>query len=462
MESEHLGTEVKGMESVCQDERGTSAVSGEVKAAGILCREADAATAVLERSHGTAAARREARKPGTVCIAYANGCPRSRMAAARLFPYFAVNGWKLEQDFGKADLVLVSTCGVNQRAERKSIRLLSIADKKRRPDSRFVVLGCLAGINKEALLKKFKATVIAPTALADLDEVTEARVKLCKIREPNLVEPVIDKSQKSFSILDRAISEFEPSRVFLHRMLDCLKPKKSRCIKEDAYSIRILAGCLGECTYCAIRFAEGPLVSKPMDAILAEFNIGLARGNRNFCLIGTDVGAYGQDIGTDIVELLRNLLTRRQAYVIHLPEFHPRWLVRYRPDLMDIFAGARDKIGSIILPIESGSDRVLQRMQRRYTAAEAKECLLDLREYLPGVGIFTHVLVGFPGESDDDFDQTVRLLKEAPFDEIAVYKYEGRPRIEAEQMPDKVPDAVKHARVCRLLKEFPGIARVAL
>ncbi len=450
------------MKSVCQEVCGASAAGVEVKEGPRVCTEPDGSTMVLETSGGTTTMCEKEGAARTVCIAYANGCPRSRMGAARLFPYFEINGWNLTQDIGKADLVLVSTCGVNQRAENKSIRLLSIANRKRRPDSRFVVLGCLAGINQEMLLEKFDATLIPPTAMADLDKLINARVKLSTVKEPNLVEPVIDKSQRSFSILHRVISEFEPSRVFLYRMLDYLKPKKSECVKEDAFSIRILTGCPGECTYCAIKFAEGPLVSKPMDTILTEFDAGLACGNRSFRLIGTDVGAYGQDIGTDIVALLRSLLTRSPTCVIHLPEFHPRWFVRYQSELIALFAGARYKIGSIIPPIESGSDRILRLMAREYTAAEAKGSLLRLRASLPGVEIFTHVLVGFPGESDDDFDQTVRLLREAPFDEIAVYKYEARPRIEAEQMPDKVPDRVKHLRVCRLHKQFPGVAKVAL
>lgn len=415
-----------------------------------------------EEINGTKTVAKVASGVGTVCIAYANGCPRSRMSAARLFPYFEANGWDLTQDFRKADLVLVSTCGVNQRAEKKSLRLLSIADRKRKSGSRLVILGCLAGINEEVLLKKFNATVISPTASANLDDFISAKVKLGEVRELNLIQPVIDRSQKSFSIFDRAISEFEPSRVFLHRIVDCLRPKKSEQIKEGAFSIRILTGCPGECAYCAIKFAEGPLVSRPMDAGLAEFDAGLESGSRNFRLVGTDVGAYGQDINTDIAELLRNLLSREGAYVLHLPEFHPRWLIQYQRDLIEMFAAAGDKIGSIILPIESGSERILRLMRREHTAAEAKKCMLCLRKASPEIQVYTHVLIGFPGEAEEDFDDTVRFLREVPFDEVAVYKYEARPNIEAEQLPDKVPEATKRTRVHRLLKEFPKTAKVAL
>lgn len=388
------------------------------------------------------------------------------MAAAKLYPYFEANGWDLTQDFRKADLVLVSTCGVNQRAENKSLRLLSIVNRKRKPDSQFVIVGCLAGINEEVLLEKFNAIVIAPFASEKLDDVIDAKVKLRDVGDVNLMKPIISRSQKSFSLIDRVVSEYEPSSVFLHRVIDHLKPKKIERIREhareDAFSIRISDGCPGECSYCAIKFAAGPLVSKPMDTVLTEFDAGLASRHQNIFLIGTDVGAYGQDIGTDITVLLRNMLRREGAYILHLPEFHPRWFIQYQSELIDIYVTFRDKIGSTILPIESGSDRILKLMRREHTAAKAKECMLSLKKALPKIRIYTHVLAGFPGESEQDFDETIRFLHEVSFDEVAIYMYEARPNIEAEQLPDKVPEATKRARVRRLLKEFPETAKVAL
>ena len=397
-----------------------------------------------------------------VCIAYANGCPRSRMGAARLFPYFTANGWDVTQNFRKADMVVVSTCGVNKRAERKSIRLLSIADRNRKPNSKLVVLGCLAGINAEVLNHKFNATLVPPVGSAKLDQIIEAKVKLTETKEPNHVQPVVDKAQKCFSTFERVISEFEPSKVFLHRVFDYLKPNGITSFEENAFSIRILNGCLGECTYCAIKFAEGSLVSKPVDTILTEFDAGIDSKNEHFVVVGTDVGAYGQDIGTNIAELLRGLLARRGPYALHLQEFHPRWFIQYQKDLIRMFKAAGDKIADIIMPIQSGSERMLKLMRRVNTAAEAKECVLSLREASPRTRILTDVLVGFPGESETDFRDTVRFLRETQFDQIAVYKYEDRPKTEATQMPDKVPENVKHVRVYRLLREFDKTASVAL
>ncbi|MFC1636102.1 radical SAM protein [Planctomycetota bacterium] len=457
---------VQKTKTVDRDAKETENIFRDANGVTAICDEAHGMKTICESGHRVKEAREEKKSGGIVCIAYANGCPRSRMSAAKLYPYFEANGWDITQDFKKADLVLVSTCGVNQRAEKKSLRLLSSVNRKRKSDSQFVILGCLAGINPEILLDKFDATVISPIASAKLDDVIKAKVKLSEVRDVNLIKPVISKSQKSFSVIDRAISEFEPSSMFLHRVLDHLKPKKIERIREsaqeNAFSIRILGGCPGECTYCAIKFAEGRLVSKPMKNVLAEFDNGLARKHRNIFLIGTDVGAYGQDIGTNITELLKNLLTRKGEYILHLPEFHPRWLIQYHRELIDLFIAAGDRIGSIILPIESGSERILQLMRREHTAAKAKECMLSLKKTLPGIRIYTHVMVGFPGESEKDFDDTIHFLHEGPFDEVAVYKYEARPNIEAEQLPDKVSEATKRARVHRLLKEFPETAKVAL
>lgn len=402
----------------------------------------------------------------TVCIAYGNGCSRSRMFAAKLFPYLKANDWSFTQDFKKADLVLVSTCGVNHRAEKKSLRLLSIVDRKRKRDSRLVITGCLAGINEKILIDKFDPIVIAPIVSEKLDDVIDAKVKLSEIEDVNIIHRVISKSQKCFNLVDRVISEFELSRVFFNRTLGYIKPKKIMRIrendKESAFTIQISNGCPGECAYCAIKFAVGPLVSKPMETILAEFDAGLKGKYRNIFLIGTDVGAYGVDIGTDITKLLRNLLSHEGEYVLHFPEFHPRWFIQHHEDLIDLFMSAKKKIGSTILPIQSGSERILELMRREHTAAEAKECILNLRRALPQIRIYTHVLVGFPGESEQDFNDTIQFLKEVPFDEIAVYKYEARPNVESEQLPEKIAEKTKHSRACRLLKEFPDTAKVAL
>ena len=138
-----------------------------------------------------------------------------------------------------------------------------------------------------------------------------------------------------------------------------------------------------------------------------------------------------------------------------MKEFNPRWLIQYKTELIDIFRANEDKIKTIIFPIESGSEKILKLMKRGYTASECKQSLSCIRKTAPQIRIFTHVIIGFPGESEEDFEDTKQFLREVHFDEITVYMYEGRPGIEAELLQDKVPETVKHARLSRLLKEFP-------
>lgn len=398
----------------------------------------------------------------SVCIAFANGCPRSRVDAALLYSYFIANGWDIKQNLKKADLVLVSTCGVNNRSERKSMRLLSIANKKRRKSSKLIIIGCLAGINKKILLERFDACLIPPKELSALDQIINARRCLDEIKDQNYIQPVINEAQECFNMFDRAISEFEPSRIFLHRIFDYLKPKELDGLQKHAFMIRIAKGCPGECSYCAIKFAAGPLISKPINNILAEFDSGIKGNYKDFVLIAGDVGSYGQDIQTDICELLRNIFKHEGTYKVHLKEFNPKWFIKYEQELINIFQEYETRIGSVIFPVQSGSERILRLMRRGYTAAGAKECLKSLRKVLPEILICTHVLIGFPSETEGDFDDTVQFLKEVRFNKLDIYKYSGRPGTEAELIKDKVTESIKDMRVYRLLREFKKTAKVAL
>ncbi len=398
----------------------------------------------------------------SACIAFANGCPRARVNAALLFSYFEANGWSIRQSFRQADLVLVFTCGVNQRSEKKALRLLSIADRQRAPTSRLVVLGCLPGINPEALGNGFDALLVPPSQADALDGIIDAKVPISQIDDINTIKPRVDQAQSCFNMLDRFVSEFEASKVFLHRVRDKLRPKRSAFFEQDMFVIRIANGCLDECTYCAVRFAHGTLRSKATQQVLREFRKGITENRQEFAIVAGDLGAYGQDIGTNILKLLRRIFARKAAFRLHMTEFNPRWFLQYQTGLIDLLAANRERIAGLIFPIQSGSTRILELMRRGYSAAAAGQCLSQLRHAIPELPVHTHVMVGFPGETDGDFAQTLRFLHEARFDEIEVYKYEDRPGTEASQMPNKIAGRQKGLRMLKIFKEFAGIARPAL
>jgi tRNA A37 methylthiotransferase MiaB len=402
----------------------------------------------------------------SVCIAFANGCPRSRMETAKLFPYFEQNGWQINEHIEEADLVLVATCGVSECSEQKSLSLLSVADKKRKTDSKLIIIGCLAGIKEQQLNEQFHATIIPPVKINDIDLAINAKIKLKEVKEPNHIGSTFLKAQRCFGLLARFHAEFRPSWEFFYRIASVVMPSKSRQLiqepyQHDVFGIRAAKGCNQECSYCAIRFAEGPLVSKPLEKVIVEFEDGLRQGFKIFTLVAGDLGGYGQDIGTNIVELLTAILEHKADFKLHLKDFSPRWLVRYAPQLTTLFSQNTNRIGNIMLPIQSGSETILNAMKRGYSAAEARAALCGLRDTCDGILISTHVIIGFPGETDQDVQDTLDLLNAVRFDRIDIYKYSDRPQTEASAMPNKISEKLQRKRVRRLRSEFSGIAEIA-
>jgi len=211
---------------------------------------------------------------------------------------------------------------------------------------------------------------------------------------------------------------------------------------------------MGSCTYCAIKHAHGPLSSKPLPEILKEFDTGLQQGFKEFKIVAADTGSYGQDIGTNIVELLKGLLNRCGDFRLSILDINPAFVVQYAPDLIEILSRSAGKIRCMMIPIQSGNDDILSLMKRDYNSIEVKECLYALRKASPEMAIATHVIVGFPGESENQFEDTIRFLKTVNFDRIDIYKYDDRPNTVACQFPNQVPNHIKEIRVAKLLEEF--------
>jgi len=187
-----------------------------------------------------------------------------------------------------------------------------------------------------------------------------------------------------------------------------------------------------------------------------EFDEGLALGRTEFVLVATDVGAYGQDIGVSCVHLLETILRKPEHFMLTILDTHPRWLVLFEDQLIPLIAANAGRIRLLMIPVQSGSDRMLALMRRGHTAAEVMHSLRRPRTAAPGLTLGTHVLVGFPGESDHDFEDTCRLLDEAAFERVSIYTYSDRPKTDAPGLPGKVADASKARRVRHLLKTLPN------
>lgn len=397
----------------------------------------------------------------SACVAFSMGCLRSQLNAGRLVEYFQRNGWTITTQIAKADIVLVGTCGFQQMCEDISIRYTAIADRKKPPHAPLVVFGCLPGINPKRLSENFACLALTGKNSSQLDELIGARVKLAQVEPPHDLKEYERKYRECFTCLDKLIANFELSKRYAGECASVfgLPVGNQRLLDqfERVFNIKLADGCKEQCSYCAIRLAEGELCSRSEDKILVDLAAGLAEGYQVFNLVGTDVGAWGQDLGTNVADLLGRMVQRPEPFRILFSDFHPRWLVHYFDQLLPLFVEHPAKFGFLGFPIQSGSDRVLALMRRDYRIAAVEKALVTLQQATPDVRLITHILVGFPGETEEDFEQTLAFVKKVKFERVSLYMYSDRPGTAASNLPDKVPSKVVRNRFQRFRREFRSI-----
>ena len=385
-----------------------------------------------------------------VCIAFARGCPRSEMDTAWLFSYFKANEWETTNRVREAEMVVVTACAFDRTNEQHSLRLLDLVHKKMKPGAQLIVTGCLAGIVPDPVRDRFGALLVAPTEIHHLDEIIEARVKLRDTPPVNDPAAIIHYAKRCWTGIERCPTAKHWARA-AWRKIDGLRRNPGG---RRIFRIRIARGCDEQCSYCAIRFAIGHFRSKPLKEVLAEFDLGRERGYDLFELLADDIGPYGTDLGTDLLVLLKLILNRPSSFQLILTDVHPRYVIQYGSDLIELLAAQSEKIDVVRIPVQSGSDRILRRMRRSYAAADIAAAVDELHRKAPAIKLETHVLVGFPGETDVDFAETLEFLRSVRFDWIRPYHYTDRPHTPAAEMPDKVPEALIRRRVKRLNAEF--------
>jgi tRNA A37 methylthiotransferase MiaB len=191
-----------------------------------------------------------------------------------------------------------------------------------------------------------------------------------------------------------------------------------------------------------------------LDEILEDFNRGRERGYEIFQLLSEDSGCYGLDIGSSITELLQKMFAKRGKYKLTLIDFGPRWLIEQQETLIPLLSQNQDRVKELFLPFQSGSNKLLDRMKRGYRFEELVSVLKLLRKKAPKIEIRTSVLVGFPGESEEDFGATARVIQEIDFEEITINRYEDRPLTLSSKFADKVPPEIIESRAQFLVKNM--------
>jgi len=374
----------------------------------------------------------------------ANGCPENRIDGAMMREFFKENGWIVANDHRDADMVLFNACGLTQDSQKSSIKIINQIKAGKKPSAELIVCGCLTKINKDCLREVYQGFTFGSDEIEQLSRIIETKTNPRDIHANCLIPQTQRWDIPNFRKLINPM--FFPkllTRVYYSRL------KQGAYVSgPHTFYIKVSTGCLNACSYCGVRLSRGRLNSKPVKKVIDEFEEGLAKGYTEFALIGTDLGAYGRDHGNTLAVLLKELIKRKGDYKIKLRNIQPRFLIEMMPEFLKILeCGKISYIGSAA---ESGNNRILKLMNRGYRIEDFKKAIRVLNREFPKIQINTQVMVGFPGETEEEFHDTVRLLDEVAFDFVEVYIFQPRPNTKAEKMNGQIPQKVIMRRFRKL------------
>lgn len=386
-----------------------------------------------------------------VCM-ITNGCPENRIDGARMQEFLKQNGWIVTSDWRDADIILFNACALTKDSQENSMEIINRIKARKKPAAELIVYGCLPKINKERLREIYQGPTFGSDEVEQLNEIFEPRLKIQDIHA-NFLLPSMSVFHLNHWNVARRLRKTASPLAMAYKLLNIIyKRTISRAINvynPNTFCIKVSTGCLNACSYCGIRFSRGRVKSKPIDNAVREFEEGLEKDYNEFGLIGTDVGAYGKDQGADLVTLLKELLKNKGDYKIKLRNIQPRFLIQMMPELREIFQTG--KISYLGSAAESGNNRILSLMNRGYNIEDFKEAIRILNKEFPEIQICTQLMVGFPSETEEEFQDTVRLLDEVSFDVVEIYRFQPRPRTKAAKMKGQIPQKVIRRRYQKLL-----------
>ncbi|MDQ2694087.1 MAG: tRNA (N6-isopentenyl adenosine(37)-C2)-methylthiotransferase MiaB [Pseudomonadota bacterium] len=364
------------------------------------------------------------------------GCQMNEYDSARMADVLrASHGMEITADPAEADLLLLNTCSIREKAQEKVFSQLGQwkALKQRNPDLVIGVGGCVASQEGEALRARAPCVdiVFGPQTLHRLPMLYNAA------------------RERRGAVVDVSFPEIEK---FDHL-------PQPRAEGPTAF-VSVMEGCSKYCSFCVVPYTRGEEVSRPFDDVLAEIAQLAAQGVREVTLLGQNVNAYRgpMDDGTiaDLALLIDYVAAIDGIGRIRYTTSHPR---EFSDSLIRAYAEVPALVDHLHLPVQSGSDRILALMKRGYTAAGYIDKIRRLRAVRPGISLSSDFIVGFPGETEADFNATLDLIEEVGYDHSFSFLYSPRPGTPAAVFPDTVPLEVKRARLARLQARIDAMAQ---
>lgn len=355
------------------------------------------------------------------------GCQMNESDAEHFAGQLADLGYSYTEDFHNADVILLNTCCVRESAEKKILGKIGEmkALKAEHPEKVLCICGCMAQKNPDQLFKTYPQIdlIIGTAHVNDFKAILTGYLQQQK------------QEHAAYTNMDQQPEEFEGTFV-----------RKS----SFAAWVPIMYGCNNFCTYCIVPYVRGRERSRSKESILAEIQRAVGAGYKEFTLLGQNVNSYGKDLGQEhaFSSLLASVDAIPGVERIRYMTSHPRDMGE---DVIKTIAQSKHICKHFHIPVQAGSDKLIKAMNRGYTREQYLQLVKLIRSYVPEAVLTTDIIVGFPGETEEDFAATVDLLETIHYDAAYTFIYSKRSGTPAAKMPEQVPLVVKKSRLNQLM-----------
>ena len=351
------------------------------------------------------------------------GCAASKADSEMIAGQLKTNGYTLADFEEDSSLNIIVTCSVKDATEHKMLHRIQELTKTKKPT---VLAGCLPKADKDRVENMFpSASLLGPQSIDRTMDVVKSALAGNKI-----------------TILDDSTS----NKINLPRIR----------LNPIVGIVEIATGCMSECTFCQTKLAKGEIRSYPPGEILRQIRHDLQDGCKEIWLTSTDNGCYGKDIGTNIAELLELCCGIDFHYRLRVGMMNPMHLPSVIKDLVEVYEHNENIYKFLHIPVQSGSDTILRKMKRGHSVKTYREVVKAFRSRIPEITIATDIIVGFPSETEDDFEMTLQLIRDTQPDIVNSSKYSSRPKTAAADLKQLGSDTIKRRtdRLHRLVKEI--------
>jgi tRNA-2-methylthio-N6-dimethylallyladenosine synthase len=339
------------------------------------------------------------------------------------------SGYSKTDDMQSADVIFLNTCAIREKAEETVMNRLDSLHflKRKNPNLLLGVLGCMAKNLKDVLLESrpYVDVILGPDSYRRIPEILDSRKK------------------NNDHFVDTRLSKFE--------VYDSLFP--SRMEGVNAW-ISIMRGCDKFCTFCIVPFTRGRERSRSVDSIISEVKNAVSKGFIEITLLGQNVNSYRVPEGS-FAELLLEVSKVKGVQRVRYTSPHPQDMT---DDVLKVMSERNNICNYIHLPLQSGADRILSRMNRTYSRKEFLQLTDRIRKYMPDCSISTDIIVGFPGETESDFNDTMSVVEKVQFNFSYMFKYSSRPGTKAAEYSDQIDESVKQNRLEKLISSQKEIS----